>query len=229
VHSLSRRTLTITLPSASALLLALTGCASPGDGAPGGSAVAAPTPVAVEATPDGPTACDLLGADQVLALAGRDLGAPHEANVAGDDGFPACVWGEDGSATVQVTRVPAVDWAQRLPAMLEQLEATGVVDDAENSRKIREASELVGSGQQVEAGQACDLFSTMLEFGGVGPGQTWTVNIVPNLEAPEALTGQSCADGVFSSVLVMRDGITGAAEEIAAVQEALTAVAGAAF
>ncbi|MHA7133806.1 DUF3558 family protein [Oerskovia turbata] len=216
-----RRTLTVALPAL--LALVVTGCASSADTPPaGGTGSAAPN--AVETPPTGSPACDLLDADQVTALAGQPLDGPYESAVGGDEGFPACVWGDPEGATVQVTRVPGEDWAVRLPTMFEQLESAGMLDDAENARKVREASELVGTGQAVDAGQACDVFSAMLEIAGVEPGQTWTVNIVPTLEAPEALTGQSCADGVFSSVLVVRDGITGAADEIAAVQQALATV-----
>lgn len=228
MNSLPRQVLPAVLPCVLSVML-LAGCASPTAGddrpadvgtAPGGAS----SPVERPAPTAGATACSLIEADQVSALAGRTLDGPHETNVAGDEGFPACVWGDPAGTTVQVSRVPAEDWAERLPEMLQQLEATGMVDDAENTRKIREASGLVDAGERLEAGKACEIFSTMIEIAGGGPGRTESVNIVPTLEDPQALTGQSCSDGVFSSVLVMREGITGAAEEIAVVEQALAAV-----
>lgn len=233
MNSLPRLVLSVVLPGVLGTML-LAGCSS----SAGGDVPAAgdaPTPTAAVSEPavESPTqageaACALVDADQVTALAGQALDGPYETNVAGNEGFPACVWGDPAGTTVQVSRIPAEDWAARLPEMLQQLEASGMVDDAENTRKIREASELVGSGEQLEAAQACDVFSTMVEIAGGAPGQTETVNIVPTLEDPQALTGQACADGFFSSVLVMRSGITGAAEEIAVVQQALASVAAAA-
>lgn len=232
MNSLQRQVLAVVLPGVLSVTL-LGGCASPtaGDGraADGAAApVRASTPVEDPAPATGAAACSLIEADQVSALAGRTLDGPHETTVAGDEDFPACVWGDPAGTTVQVSRVPAEDWAERLPEMLQQLEATGMVDDAENTRKIREASGLVDAGEQLDAGKACEIFSTMIEIAGGGPGRTESVNIVPTLEDPQALTGQSCSDGVFSSVLVMRDGITGAAEEIAVVEQALAAVTAAA-
>ncbi|GAA1402333.1 hypothetical protein [Oerskovia paurometabola] len=224
MNSLRRHVLTVVLPGVLGATL-LTGCASPTDAGGDGPATGAPAPAAASETPSAAGACDLIGGDQVTALAGQSLDGPFETTVAGNVEFPACVWGDPAGATVQVSRIPAADWAQQLPEMLQQLEATGLVDDAENTRKIREASALVGTGEKLDAVQACEIFSTTIEIAGGEPGRTETVNIVPSLEDPQALTGQSCRDGVFSSVLVMKDGITGAPEEVATVEQALAAVA----
>lgn len=240
MNSLPRQALSVVLPGVLGAML-LAGCASVtgGDASPAGEApsaadsgsgIEAPeTPDGVETpeTPSAATACALVEADQVTALAGQPLDGPRLGKVAGDDGIPACVWGDPAGTTVQVSRVPAEEWAEQLPEVLVQLEATGMVDDAENTRKIREASELVATGETLDAGQACAMFSTMLEISGAEPGQTGTVNLVPSREAPQALTAQSCTDGVFSSVLVIKSGITGADEEIATIEQALAAVAGA--
>lgn len=218
MNSLRRPVLSIALPMALSMLI-LGGCAAPSDVAGEGAAsgeTPAPAPHAVT--------CDLIDADQVTALAGQALDGPYEAAIAGSD-LPACVWGDPAAGpSVQVSRFPAQDWAVQLPEILQQLESTGMLDDAENTRKIREASELVGSGTELAEGQACDLFSTMLEITGAEPGQSATVNIVPNRENPQALTGQSCSEGVFSSVLVIRDGIAGVVEEVAVVEQALATV-----
>ncbi|MFJ4108930.1 hypothetical protein [Oerskovia enterophila] len=171
-----------------------------------------------------PEDCDLLGAEQVTALAGRALDGPRSVTVAGADGMPACLWGDFEATAVQVARVPAEDWAQQLPAALEQAEASGMLDDAENTRKIREASELISAGGRLDAGQACAMFSTMLEISGTEAGLSTTINLVPTQEAPQAISAQSCNVGVFSSVLVVKDGITGSDEEIATVGQALALV-----
>jgi len=117
-------------------------------------------------------------------------------------GLPNCQWAAPDGRYVQTAGVDASDWARVLPAMIQALEASGQFDDTTNLRRLREGSKLVEAGQDLEADQACSLFSQMVELQGRPPGTKWIVTVAPTHADPKAVSGQMCAGGRFTSVMV---------------------------
>ncbi|MGW2093920.1 hypothetical protein [Promicromonospora sukumoe] len=159
--------------------------------------------------------CDLVDAATVTDLAGREIGAPREAVVGT---VPVCQW-HDGDVTVQVSQVAAAEWVVALPAIVEQIRQGDVMDEAALAR-VEKAAKLVESGK-VDPAAACDMFSLLLELSGEEPGADRTVTLIPNAQAPRAISGQSCVDGVHSSVLLAAPGLSADSPKISTVDVAL--------
>lgn len=195
----------------SVLVGALSGCAV------GGSE---PDP-----TPEAQDTCDLLSADDVVALAGEDLGEPEPGEATG---LPACRWGSPEGIGVQVIDVPVADWVANLEPALDEIEASDLGDDPGTAAKLEEARALLSSGDPdaMDDAEGCELFGLFLEIQGLAPGQSRTVNVVPSREAPEAVTAQACGEGRFSSVLIQGSQVTGSTDEVDRVDAALDAVLG---
>jgi hypothetical protein len=176
-----------------------------------------------EPDPEAESACELLSTDDVVALAGEDLGEPEPGDATG---LPACRWGSPAGIGVQVIDVPVADWVANLEPALDQIEASDLGDDPETAAKLQEARDLLASGDPADLGDAggCELFSLFLEIQGLAPGQSRAVNVIPDQQSPEAVSGQSCADGHFSSVLIQGSQVTGSADEVDRVEAALDAV-----
>lgn len=209
------------VPLALCAMLGVNGCSSE-DPAP------APEPKAVESPTEssgppgtavsGNTPCDLLTDTELSALAGEPLPEGTPANVGG---LPACQWGPTERVGVQATTVPAGTWARQLPALVDRLEASGLLD-AENRDKLEAARELVESGAQIAPDRACDLFTSLIvEFQGQPSGSWRVINAVPTREDPRAISGQSCRQGTFTSVLLVAPGLSGSHDEIERVATAL--------
>ena len=173
-----------------------------------------------EADPEAESACALLSTDDVVALAGEDLGEPEPGEATG---LPACRWGSPAGIGVQVIDVPVADWVANLEPALDQIEAGGLADDPETAAKLQEARALLAS-DDVDDVEGCELFALFLEIQGLAPDQSRTVNVIPDQQAPEAVSGQSCADGRFTSVLIQGSQVTGSAAEVDRVEAALDAV-----
>lgn len=193
------------------LLAPLAGCG--GGDQPDADASSSPT-ASAEAE-----SCDLLDDEQVTELAGEDLGAGREASIAGQ--LPVCQWGDLSGVGVQAGVVDASDWARSLPDVVEQLEASGIVDDEMNTQRLEDAAGLVASGDTIPADQACELFGDLAEIGGQGADAEVTVSLVPSSADPQAITAQACRDGVYTTVLVTRPGLTDTAADVGPVQRAL--------
>ena len=106
----------------------------------------------------------------------------------------------------------AEEWGAELPALIQQVKASGAFDDAANTKQLEKASKLVEQGKQLDADQACNLFSKLAELQGNKPAQDTTVTLLPTAADPQAISAQTCTDGRFASVLVIKPGITGSAE-----------------
>jgi len=193
------------------------GSTSSGTPSPSESASESASPSAAA----GAAPCDALSARDLKALTGADLGAGDEGQ-AGT--LPACQWGNPSSAGVQAVSVSAEEWGAQLPALIQQVKASGAFDDAANARQLEKASKLVESGKQLDGDQACSLFSQLAELQGNKPGQDTTVTLLPTAKQPQAISAQSCTDGRFASVLLIKPGITGSKKEIASVSQALEQV-----
>lgn len=215
-----------TLPVALLLIVPLAACGG-GDDEPSTdeaspSATASSSSPTTSATPAA-ASCDLLTTEQVTELAGEDLGDGRETTIAGE--LPACQWGELGAVGVQVGRVDASVWARSLPTVVAQLEASGLVDDDMNAQRLEDAAELVASGETIAPEQACELFGDLAEIGGQGKDARVSISLVPSSADPQAISAQGCRDGVYSTVLVTRPGLSDSLADVGPVQRALASVA----
>jgi hypothetical protein len=165
--------------------------------------------------------CQVLDDAEVEELAGQPLGPGRETEV--DGVLPVCIWGTLGDVGVQAGVVPADLWARSLPDLVARLTASGTLDDA-NLQKLEDAAELVESGETIPADQACVLFSQLVELNGMPAGSDSTVNLVPDRDDPQGITGQSCRDGAFGTVVLARPDLTGSDAEIQLVEDALASL-----
>lgn len=171
---------------------------------------------------DGPEqTCDLLTAAQVAELAGRSLSEPHEVVVAG---LPICQWGSHDEVAVLVGNFPAEEWATQMPGVIDQIEGSRLMADPDYRRRFETARKLVTSGN-LDGQQGCDVFGALLETQGHPPGTSKVVNVVPSQADPQAINGQSCVRGRYSSVQLVMPDLTGSAEEVRRVYRALDLVA----
>lgn len=181
-----------------ALALIVTGCGQGDNEAEKPSSTAAPTSAASASS------CGLLDAATVEDLAGKTLEGSPTA-IAGTE-MQACKYGNLADIGVQVAKVPAIEWAQSLPAAVAALKKMPNVD-AGNLQKLEDASALIEKGETIESKDACTYFSTMLELQKQEPGSTRIVNYFPNATAPQTINGQQCIADTFSSVSVGRPDI----------------------
>lgn len=195
-----RLTTTVTV---ALLLAALSGCAAESEPEP---------------SEEAQRTCDLLSPDDLVALAGKDLGEPEAGEATG---LPTCRWGSPADVGVQVIDVPMAEWVANLEPALDGLEQE-LGDDPGNAAKIEEARRLLVS-EEADDVEGCGLFSLFAELQGLGPDLERVVNVIPSREAPEAVTAQACADGRFTSVLIQGSAVTGSDEEVERVDDALDA------
>ena len=163
-------------------LLALTGCGSSDD---------------EEKQADSPEACGLLTDAQVAKLAGQPVTQSRATEVGA---LPACLYMVENSDKVQVIDVPASEWSRELPALLDQVEQSGVVNDPATRDKFAAARKKLDSEGSLDDDAACALFSDLLEIQGAPTGESQIVSFVPTREKPSGVNGQTCTDGVYTSV-----------------------------
>jgi len=144
------------------------------------------------------SACDLLTREQLEDLAGGPVGSSQTSLVGS---LPACRWLiENGGGFIQVGSLSSPDWAQGLPDLMRTLEAAGALNEDADPETVRRFRDLVSSAQSVGPTEACDAFSAMLELQGDAPGTTMAVTAFPSKERPQALSGQICSAGRFTTV-----------------------------
>jgi hypothetical protein len=200
----------------------LTGCGSGDDQVPEAESSPPSSPSSTPtSSPTGVPAvdpCGLLTDGDVEQLAGERL--PHgRATLIGGQ-LPVCVWGSLDDVGVQAGMTEASRWARSLPGIVASLKAAGTLD-AQNLRKLAGAADLVESGATIPSGEACELFSALVEVNGLPPGSSWTVNLVPTAQEPRAITGQACRNGTYATALVVRPDLTGPAGDGGRVRRAL--------
>jgi hypothetical protein len=93
-----------------------------------------------------------------------------------------------------------------MPDVINQLRLSGALGP-DNQKKLDDAAELLDS-EGVDPASACELFSVMVEQAQNKPGMTTVVNYIPTREDPQAITAQSCIDGVYSSVMLTSADLT---------------------
>lgn len=214
-----------TLPLIPALALAgvlLAGCGGDTDDGADGADGANSTDSTARAD-EGPGSSTSEGAAEACAarltespaLAG--VGTLGEATTTAVGGVEACrapvTGSEVGVVAVQLIDTSASAWVEGLPAALEQVLDAGIVTDEAGLAKLREAQELLESGEGLGDAAACDLFQTIVvELQGAAPGARSVVNSVPTEEAPLAVNGQACSEGSYTSIQVENpDGVRGGA------------------
>ena len=168
-------------------LLVLTGCGSSDDGGQkaGGQ------------SSDSPESCGLLTDAQVAELAGQPVTQSRATQVGS---LPACLYMVENSDKVQVLDVPASDWSRELPALLDQVEQSGVVNDPKTRAKFAAARKKLDGEGSLDDDAACALFSDLLEIQGAPAGESQIVSFVPTRKAPSGVTGQTCTGGDYTSV-----------------------------
>lgn len=113
-----------------------------------------------------------------------------------------CQWTAANGRFVQAIGTPSPYWAQSLPDALRAVEASGQFTDPKDLKKLHRGAELIQAGQDLDPIEACSLFSKMLELQGQPEGTPWVVLVAPTRENPQAVTGQMCSEGKFTSVMV---------------------------
>ncbi|WP_200882751.1 DUF3558 family protein [Amycolatopsis sp. MJM2582] len=207
--------------AASAMLL-LAGCSSDKSGsAPQGKVAesAAPSsadPAVETAAPD--ALCELLTPADLSMIAGE----ASEPKALAVGGLPACHWETPAGGRVQVIGTSAEKWATQLPAAIEQVKKSGLLDDPETARKLEAARDLIASGKEIAPDRACELFSTLLEVQGLPAGSSRTVNLIPTRENPKAINGQTCSGGRFTSVQLVAPNLSGSDDEASKMSSVLT-------
>lgn len=140
--------------------------------------------------------CDRLSADEVRTLAGTPAGEPTAVLVGS---LPACKWATE-NGFVQVGSLSAQDWAQGLPELLRTFEEAGLAREPGDRRTLQELSEILEAERDLTSTEACSAFSKMLEVQGQPAGTTLAVNLWPSKEDPQAMAGQMCSAGWYTTV-----------------------------
>ncbi|MBD8608423.1 hypothetical protein IFT73_16325 [Aeromicrobium sp. CFBP 8757] len=200
-HSVIRRL----LPVAAASLVLLSACS--GGGSDGSEAKAGATP---SATPTAPpvdpeqVACKILTASDRTELAGAAVDDVVAAS--GADGSSQCRWQAE-SALIQVTTLPAKEWAKSLPDVVKQLESSTDVSSAADKKDLATAKKLLAGAATFTDAQACNAFTTLAELGGDGEGTRTTVTSIPITETESGISGQTCSGGELTSILYSVPGL----------------------
>lgn len=167
--------------------------------------------------------CDrLLSRDDAESLAGESLRAPEKLMVSTIAG---CKWTATGSDTwIQVLDTSASDWAEGLPGAIEQIKKSDLKLGVRDREKLEAGIRLIEEGGRLDDAEACDLFTVMVvSVQGAPEGSTQVVNYIPSAEDIRAVNGQSCSDGRYRSVALVKPGLKVSASVEQAILAALAA------
>ncbi|MCD9199330.1 hypothetical protein [Aeromicrobium wangtongii] len=194
------------VPLAAAALVLLSACGGSDDDADAKkSAKASATPSATAAPIDrDQIACKSLTAADRAKLAGSAVDEIVAAT--GADGSSQCRWQSD-KALVQVTTLPAKQWAKSLPAIVKQLESSGELKAGQDKKDLDAAKKLLAGADKFTDKQACDAFVTLAELGGEKKGTTTTVTTVPISQTESGISAQTCSDGTLTSIIYSVPGL----------------------
>ncbi|MEV7397918.1 hypothetical protein [Aeromicrobium sp. NPDC092404] len=185
-----------------------------GDPTPSASATAQPS-----LDPKEP-ACSFLTAADRKRLVGSAI--DEVVATSGTDRSTQCRW-QAASALVQVTTLPAEEWAKTLPQVVAQLEQSGDLTSATDKKELARAKKLLSKASSFSGDQACDAFTTLAELGGAKPGATTTITAVPISEAEAGISAQMCTAGEMTSLIYSVPGLKKTKATDAAVTKALAA------
>ncbi|MCW2830366.1 MAG: hypothetical protein JWP31_1058 [Aeromicrobium sp.] len=205
---------------AAAIVAAVAAVGGGSDDDPGASPSAtssASTPPAIDA---GQKACSLLTSGERTRLAGSAVDDIVAA--AGRSGSSQCRWQSD-DALVQVTTLPAEQWAKQLPDVVAQLESSGTLTSADDKDDLARAKKLLDGIDSFTGDQACAAFETLSEIDGSPPGTNTTVTALPITETEAGLSGQTCSAGTLTSIIYSVPGLSVTPKSEAALKTALKA------
>jgi hypothetical protein len=196
------------VPAVAAALVLLSACnGGSDDDASSGQSTATPTPTAAS-TPApidaSQVACRLLTASDRAQLAGSAVDEVVAAS--GSDGSSQCRWQAE-RALIQVTTLPAKEWAKSLPDVVQQLESSTDVSSPADQKDLATAKKLLAGAASFTDEQACDAFVTLAELGGDDSGTRTTVTSIPITETESGISGQACSGGELTSVLYSVPGL----------------------
>lgn len=209
-----RRTAAVLATSA---LLALTAAC-------GGSDGEADSPSDEASLGGGSAQCNrLLPRKDVERLVAGEVVDPEDTIIGG---MEACKWDgiTDPGASVTIVRTPAEQWADKLPALIDQYEKTGMLEGLDKA-KVDRALKLIQDGGVLDGDAACKIFTTMIvELQKQPAGATRIINWLPSQEEPQAVNIQTCEDGRYTSLQLIAGGLKGTAADQARLQEAYDAL-----
>jgi hypothetical protein len=208
------------VPVAMAALVVLSGCNGSDDSEPAAKTTGTP---AASATPSAPPvdasqiACTMLTASDRTALAGTAVDEVVAAS--GNDGGSQCRWQAD-AAVIQVTTLPAKEWAKSLPDVVKKLESSSADASAADKKDLETAKKLLSGAASFTDEQACRAFTTLAELDGKAKGTTTTVTSIPITDTESGISAQGCKDGELTSVLYSIPGL----KETAAIDKTVTTI-----
>lgn len=190
---------------AAAALVLLSACGGSDDADPKASATPSATASATAAPIDrDQIACKVLTAADRAKLAGSAVDEIVAAT--GTDGSSQCRWQSD-TAVIQVTTLPAKQWAKSLPDVVKQLESSGDLTSGKDKKDLEAAKKLLSGADTFDDQQACDAFVTLAELGGEKKGTTTTVTTVPISQTDSGISAQTCSKGTLTSVIYSVPGL----------------------
>ena len=194
-------------PLAAAALILLSACGGSDDGVKDAKASAtpsaSPTPTAAPID-EKQIACRLVTAADRAKLAGAAVDDVVAAS--GADGSSQCRW-QSTAALIQVTTLPAKEWAKSLPDVVTQLESSSDISSSADKKDLARAKKLLSGAASFTDAQACDAFTTLAELGGEKKGATTTVTTVPITETESGISAQTCSDGDLTSIIYSVPGL----------------------
>lgn len=193
------------VPVAAASLVLLSACSGGSDDDASSSASSTPTPSATPPPIDAnQVACTLLSASDRSQLAGTPV--DEIVSASGTGGGSQCRW-QAASALIQVTTLPAKEWAKSLPDIVQQLESSADISSASDKADLAKAKKLLAGAATFTDDQACDAFTTLAELGGGREGATTTITTIPITETESGISGQACSGGDLMAVLYSVPGL----------------------
>lgn len=209
------------------LVLSLSACGDGGSAETAASSIPAPPEEVVDPTDvdDGVTIttrpCGLLSADQVSDVLGQAVGSGITQAPA--DGVLTCTYGDLTGRGLQFGASPASAWAQALPLLVER--ARRVVAEApEALEQLDRAARLIESGAGLTDDEACEAFRTIALANGGVESEGIFLSVYPTRADPERSTAQTCRDGVFASLMVVRPDLADTPEQAQLLIDSLESV-----
>ena len=205
---------------AAAALVLLSACSGSDDAKPAAKASGTPT---ASATPSAPPvdpsqiACTMLTASDRTTLAGSAVDEVVAAS--GTDGGSQCRWQAE-AAVIQVTTLPAKEWAKSLPDVVKKIESSSAAASPADKKDLEAAKKLLAGAASFTDEQACEAFTTLAELDGEPKGTTTTVTSIPITETESGISAQACDEGELTSVLYSIPGL----KETPAIDKTVTTI-----
>lgn len=175
-------------------LMALSACSGSDE-----SPKAEPSATATANPVEDSAACSFLSPAERQQLAGVAVDTIVAASAV-REGSGQCRW-QESAALIQVTTLPAKEWAKSLPDVVKQLESSADLTSAADKKDLARAKKLLSGAASFTDAQACDAFVTLAELGGEKKGATTTVTSVPITETESGISAQTCTDGALTSII----------------------------